>query len=411
MPNAYIVDCVRTAGAKKNGRLREWHPISLGASVIDGLLDRTGIDGALVDDVIMGCVMQVGAQAGNIGRNVVLASKLPESVPGTAVDRQCGSSQQAIHFAAQAVMSGVQDVVIAAGVEHMTAVPIGANVADGYKAGHGLPINDTIKGKYGKRLAERGQVMFSQFEGAELVCEQYDISRADMEDFALLSHQRAAAATKAGIFKKEIVVIQGKDKEGNVVEHAVDEGIRSNISLAAMQKMKPLKELQSKGKMTGRVTAALASQICDGAAAILICNEEGLKKLGLSPKAKIVSLALAAACPVVMLSGPIPATEKAFKQSGLTMDQMDLYEVNEAFAPVPLAWAKALGGKIEKLNVCGGAMALGHPLGGTGCKIMTTLVHSLERTGGRYGVQAICEGGGTANATIIEMCNPTKSKL
>lgn len=410
MPNAYIVECVRTAGGKARGRLRDWHPISLGASVVDALVDRTGIDGNLVDDLIVGCVMQVGAQAGNIGRNIVLASKLPEGVPGTAVDRQCGSSQQAIHFAAQAVMSGVQDVVIAAGVEHMTSVPIGANVADGFKAGHGLPMSQEIKDKYGKRLAERGQKSFSQFEGAELLSEMYDISRAEMEDFAFLSHQRAAAATKAGHFKNEIVPLKGLDKEGNEVIHDTDEGFRANITMASMQKLKALKELQSKGKVTGRVTAALSSQICDGAAAVLICNEAGLAKLGVKPKAKIVTLALAAADPVVMLSGPIPATEKAFKQSGLTMDQMDLYEVNEAFAPVPMAWLKALGGKMEKLNVSGGAMAIGHPLGGTGCKIMTTLVHGLERTGGKYGVQAICEGGGTANATIIEMCGPS-SKL
>merc|ERR1711865_104302 len=409
MPNAYIVDCVRTAGGKAKGRLRDWHPISLGASVLDALVDRNGMDGALVDDVIVGCVMQVGAQAGNIGRNMVLASKLPESVPGTAVDRQCGSSQQAIHFAAQAVMSGFNDVVIAAGVEHMTSVPIGANVADGFKAGHGLPVEDTIKGKYGARLAERGLKMFSQFEGAEILAEQYELTRDEMEDFALKSHQRAAAATEAGPFKNEIVPIMGKDREGLEVVHETDEGFRANIKIEQMQKLKPLKELQSKGKVTGRVTAALASQICDGAAAVLICNEAGLKKLGLSAKARIVGMSLAGADPVVMLSGPIPATEKVFAQTGLTIDQMDLYEVNEAFAPVPLAWAKAVGADLNKLNVTGGAMALGHPLGGTGCKIMTTLIHALERTGGRYGVQAICEGGGTANATIIEMM--PKSKL
>lgn len=404
MPNAYIVEAVRTAGARQGGRLREWHPISLGAAVIDSLVDRTGIDGALVDDVIVGCVTQVGAQSGNIGRNIVLASKLPETVPGTSVDRQCGSSQQAIHFAAQAVMSGVQDVVIAAGVEHMTSVPIGANVADGFKAGHGLPMSDDIMDKYGEALKARGQRMFSQFEGAELVAEKYDISREDMDSFAVASHAKALNATEKGYFKAEIVPLEGKEKgSDDIVIHDKDEGIRPSTTMEGLAKLKDMKSVTSKGKMSGRVTAGTSSQICDGSAAMLICNEEGLKKLGLKPKAKIISLTLAGSDPVMMLAGPIPASEKALKKANLKIEDMDLYEVNEAFAPVPLAWAKALNADLDKLNVNGGAMALGHPLGGTGCKIMTTLLYELERRGGRYGLQAICEGGGTANATIIEM--------
>lgn len=403
MPNAYIVGAVRTAGGKKKGRLSKWHPIALGAAVLDALVERTGIDASQIDDVIVGCVSQVGAQAGNIGRNMVLASsRIPESVPGTSVDRQCGSSQQAIHFAAQAVMSGVQDVVIAAGVEHMTSVPIGSNIADGYKAGHGLPFSDAINAKYGKRLAERGQRMFSQFEGAEIVAEQYCITREEMERFAVSSHAKALHARKAGYFKREIVPLTGTDKQGREVVHAEDEGIRPATSMKALAKLKAIKNTTSKGKLSGIITAGLASQICDGAAALLICNEAGLKKLGLRPRARIVSLALAGADPVAMLTGPIPASEKALARAGLSISDMDLYEVNEAFAPVPLAWAKALGADMSKLNVNGGAMALGHPLGGTGAKLMTTLLHEMERRGVRYGIQAICEGGGTANATIIE---------
>jgi len=404
MPNAYIVEAVRTAGGRPGGRLREWHPITLGAVVVDELVNRTGIDGALVDDVIVGCVTQVGAQSGNIGRNIVLASKLPETVPGTSVDRQCGSSQQAIHFAAQAVMSGVQDVVIAAGVEHMTSVPIGANVADGFKAGHGLPMSDDLNEKYGPALKARGQRMFSQFEGAELVAEKYDITREDCDSFAVASHAKAVNATEKGYFKREIVAIEGKEKGSDeVCIHDKDEGIRPATSMEGLGKLKDMKSITTKGKSSGRVTAGTSSQICDGSAAMLICNEEGLKKLGLKPKAKIIALTLAGTHPVMMLAGPIPASEKALAKANLTIEDMDLYEVNEAFAPVPLAWAKALNADLDKLNVNGGAMAIGHPLGATGCKIMTTLLHELERTNGRYGIQAICEGGGTANATIIEM--------
>jgi len=352
-------------------------------------------------------VSQLGGQAGNIGRNMVLGSKrIPESVPGTTVDRQCGSSQQAIHFAAQAVMSGVQDVVVAAGVEHMSSVPIGSNVADGFKNGRGLPYSEELGEKYGERLAERGQRMFSQFEGAEILAEKYEISREEMDAFAVASHAKAQNATTKGYFAKEIVPLTGTDKQGNEVVHDRDEGIRPQTNMASLAKLKSVKAQQSKGKHTGVITAGLASQICDGAAAILICNEAGLAKLGVKPKAKIISLALAGDDPVEMLGGPIPATKSALKRSGLSLKDMDLYEVNEAFCSVPLAWAKVLGADMDKLNVNGGAMALGHPLGGTGAKLMTTLVHEMERRGSRYGLQAICEGGGTANATIIERVGP-----
>eukprot|EP00924_Labyrinthula_sp_SR-Ha-C_P013999 augustus_masked-scaffold_5-processed-gene-20.23-mRNA-1 protein AED:0.01 eAED:0.01 QI:0/-1/0/1/-1/1/1/0/400 len=393
MPSAYIVEAVRTAGGKKKGRLREWHPVDLAATCLDELVERTGIDGAQVDDVIMGCVDQVGAQSGNIGRYAVVASKkLPLSVPGTTVDRQCGSGQQALHFACQAVMSGVQDCVIAAGVEHMTKIPIGSNVMDGFKLGRGIASDSQgIQDKF-------PDVHFSQFEGAELLAQKYNLTKEELDEFGYQSQIKAHKATQAGKFKDEIVVLKGVDKEGNPVEHATDEGIRPGVSLDAMKKLKTLKQ-------GGLITAATSSQICDGAAAVMICNEAGLKKLGLKPRAKVIGLALAGDDPVVMLGAPIPATRNVFKQTGLTMDQMDLYEVNEAFASVPVAWAKELGADFGKLNVNGGACGLGHPLGATGVKIMTTLLYELEKRGGKYGLQAICEGGGTANATIIEICS------
>ena len=316
--------------------------------MLDAVVERSGIDGKHIDDVIVGCVTQSGAQAGNIARNMVLASsKVPESVPGTSVDRQCGSSQQAIHFAAQAVMSGVQDVVIAAGVEHMTSVPIGGNIAAGFKAGHGLPMDETMRGKYGKRLEERGQRMFSQFEGAEILAEKYKITRKEMDAFAVASHAKAVKATKNGYFVKEIVPLKGTDKNGNTVIHDKDEGIRPGTNMASLAKLPSMKKIQSGGKLDGMITAGLSSQICDGAAAILICNEAGLKKLGVRPRAKIVSLALAGDDPVMMLGGPIPATQSALERAGLSMKDMDIYEVNEAFCSVPLAWAKALDAELR----------------------------------------------------------------
>lgn len=389
--NAYIVECCRTASGRKKGALREWHPADLGAAVVDDLIDRTGIDGKDIDDVIFGCVSQIGAQAGNVARNVVLSSKkLPISVPGTSVDRQCGSGQQALHFACQAVMSGVQDAVICGGVEVMTTVPIGSNVMDGMAAGRGMPFNSSgIQEKY-------PGIMFSQFKGAELLAKNHGITREELDEFGYNSQRKAAAATKANKFDKEITPVKGVDKEGNETLHKHDEGIRPNVSLDKMKKLKTLDK-------QGIITAATSSQIADGASAILICNEKGLQKFGLKPKARVIGLSLAGADPVVMLGGPIPATKNVFKQTGLSMKDMDLYEVNEAFASVPVAWAKALGADFDKLNVNGGACALGHPLGSTGTKLMTTLVYELERRGGRYGLQAICEGGGTANATIIEM--------
>mmetsp|Transcript_6863 Transcript_6863/g.12120 ORF Transcript_6863/g.12120 Transcript_6863/m.12120 type:complete len:403 (+) Transcript_6863:130-1338(+) len=387
---AYIVECVRTAAGKKNGALRDWQSPDLGAAVLDELVTRTGIDGGQIDEVICGCVSQIGMQGGNIGRMSVLASKkIPESVPGTSVDRQCGSGQQSIAFAAQCVMSGVQDVVVAMGVENMSKVPIGSNIMDSYKLGRGLASES--KGIQEKRPG----VQFSQFMGAELLAKKYDITRDDLDELAVSSHSKATAATKEGKFKKEIVPLEGKNKQGEVITHDSDEGIRPNTTLEGLKKLKVLQE-------GGRITAGSSSQISDGAAALLICNEKGLKKLGLKPRAKIVQIAGAGSDPVIMLEGPIPATKKAFEKSGLTMKDMDIYEVNEAFASVPLAWVKALGADLNKLNVNGGACALGHPLGCTGVKLMTTLVHELDRRGGKYGIQAICEGGGTANATIIE---------
>lgn len=397
------MDCVRTAGGKKNGTLSKWHPADLGATVVDALLDRTKMEGSKVDDVIFGCVSQVGAQAGNIGRFVVLASKLPQTVPGVSVDRQCGSSQQAVHFAAQAVMSGVQDVVIAGGVEMMSSVPIGSNVTDSVKLGRGIPVSDAIRAKYPPKQGP----MFSQFVGAEMLAQKCNISREELDKFAFTSHQRAAAAIKAGAFKNEIVPVKGvAPKTKEAVEHTQDEGVRANISLEKLQKLPVLAK-----DPAARITAGTSSQICDGASAVLICNEAGLKKLGLTPRAKIVSLALAGTDPVLMLYGPVPATKSALAKANLTMKDLDLYEVNEAFGSVPLAWIKELGGDMKKLNVNGGAMALGHPLGATGTKLLTTLVNSLEARKKRYGCLAICEGAGTANALIIERVSGPQAKL
>ncbi|CAE8605089.1 unnamed protein product [Polarella glacialis] len=405
---AYIVDACRTAGGKKNGALSGYHPADLGASVCDALIERTKADPKLVEDVIFGCVSQVGAQAGNIARNVVLASRLlPESVPGQAVDRQCGSSQQAIHAAAQAVMSGVHDIIIAGGVEAMSAVPIGASIIDGVKAGHGNPMSDSMFKKYEEQLKgfkEYGMSdkAFSQFAGAEMLGKKYGLSREDVEKFAVASHKRSQAATQAGKFKAEIVPLPVKRSQGESTGmHTEDEGIRPGTTLEGLAKMNALFP-------NGILTPATASQICDGAAALLICNERGLKKLGLQPIARIHGMALAGSCPVIMLEGPVPASQTVLQKVGMKIQDIDLYEVNEAFATVPLAWCKAMGAEFEKLNVNGGAMALGHPLGGTGAKLMTTLLYELQRRKGRFGLLAICEGGGTANATIIEMLPAAK---
>ena len=389
---AYIVEAVRTAGGKRDGILSLWHPADLGAKVLDELVTRLDMDPALVDDVVFGCVDQVGAQSGNVARNAILSSSFPESVPGTSVDRQCGSSQQAIHFAIQAVMSGTQDIVIGGGVEVMSMVPIGAAVKDGYDAGHGLPFDsEGMKERY-------PGVFFSQFTGAELVADKWNLSREDLDKFALESHQKAAHATESKYFDREILPVEGRNAEGMNDLVMADEGIRFDASLDKLAGLNPVTE-------GGVITAGNASQITDGAAAVMVCNDAGLKKIQANPRAEIVSISVVGDDPVFMLTGPIPASIQALKTANLTIDDMDLYEVNEAFAPVPLAWAEDLKADRSKLNVNGGAMALGHPLGATGAKLMTTLLHEMERRESTYGLQAICEGGGTANATILKIIN------
>ncbi|HWH21986.1 MAG TPA: acetyl-CoA C-acetyltransferase [Allosphingosinicella sp.] len=384
MAEAYIVDAVRTAGGRRGGALKGWHPADMAAEILNALVDRTRIDPAAIDDVIMGCVSQAGEQAFHVGRNAVLASKLPESVPAVTIDRQCGSSQQSIHFAAQAVMSGTQDVVIAAGVESMTRVPMGLPFT--------LPMQQGIgEGPFSKRIQERfGVAMFSQFQGAEMIAEKYGFSRDELDAFALESHRKAASATQAGAFADEIVPLK---VDGG--EHRTDEGIRYDATLEGISSVKLLQE-------GGRISAANASQICDGASGVLIVSEQALEAHGLAPMARIHNLTVTAGDPVIMLEEPIPATEKALARAGMKIDDIDLFEVNEAFAPVPLAWLRATGADPAKLNVNGGAIALGHPLGASGAKLMATLVHALKRRGGRYGLQTMCEGGGIANVTIVE---------
>ena len=390
MSEAYIVAAVRTAGGRRGGRLAGWHPVDLAAQVLNELVDRSGIDPALVEDVFMGCVSQVGEQSTNVARNAVLASKLPQSVPGTSIDRQCGSSQQAVHFAAQAVMSGVMDVVIAAGVESMTRVPMFSPTVLAQKAGMGNYQSPGINRRY-------DNVVFSQFMGAEMIAKKYGFSKDDLDEYALLSHRRAAAATAAGSFKDEILPVAVLDADGSPTGemHAIDEGVRANATLKGIQSVKLLQE-------GGVITAANASQICDGATGVMIVNERGLKALGVKPLARIHQMTMIGHDPVIMLEAPLPATERALKKAGMKIDDIDLYEVNEAFASVPLAWLKALGADPDRLNVNGGAIALGHPLGASGTKLMTTLVHALGQRGKRYGLQTMCEGGGMANVTIIE---------
>ena len=388
MADAYIVAAVRTATGRKKGRLSDIHPVDMGAVVVDELVDRTGIPSDKVDDVIFGVVSQIGSQANNLGRNVAMSSKLDLEVPGTTVDRQCGSSLQAIQFGAQAVMSGTQDVIICGGVEAMSTVEIGSNIRDGLEHGRGIPKGERLELQY-------PGIQFSQFDGAELLAEKYDITRDDLDAFGLLSHERAAHATESGYFKDEVVPLNIKLEDGSLDVHDIDEGIRPEASLEAMQGLNSLRE-------GGVITAGTASQISDGAAAIMVANEDAVKKFNLPVRAKIHSLAVIGSDPVIMLEGPIPATQKALEKAGLSIDDIDLFEVNEAFGSVPLAWAKALNADQEKLNVNGGGQALGHPLGGTGAKLMTTLVHELERREAQYGLVAICEGGGTANAMIIE---------
>jgi acetyl-CoA C-acetyltransferase len=390
MAEAYIVAAVRTAGGKRNGKLSGWHPADLAAAVLDELIARTGCDPALVEDVIMGCVGQAGEQAVNIARNAVMASKLPESVPATSVDRQCGSSQQALHFAAQAVMSGSMDVVIAAGVESMSRVPMGLPSALAAKAGMGTYISPNMARRY-------PGVQFSQFIGAEMVARKYGLTRDQVDAYALQSHQRAIAATRGGAFAAEILPLAVRMNDGTETGemHAADEGIRFDASLASIAGVKLLQE-------GGVCTAANASQICDGAAGLMVVNERGLKALGLTPLARVHHMTVIGGDPVVMLETPIPATAHALKKAGMSINDIDLFEVNEAFASVPVAWLQATGADPAKLNVNGGAIALGHPLGGSGAKLMTTLLHGLIARGARYGLQTMCEGGGLANVTIIE---------
>ncbi len=390
MAEAYIVAAARTAGGRKGGKLSGWHPADLAGQVLNALIDRTGADPALVEDVIMGCVGQAGEQAGNIARNAVLASRLPQSVPGTSVDRQCGSSQQALHFAAQAVMSGVMDVVIAAGVESMTRVPMGLPATLPAQHGFGVPMSPAMQARY-------PNVKFSQFMGAEMIARKYELSREQLDRYALESHQRAAAATRAGRFAAEIVPVEVRtaDGAGDGDMHTTDEGIRYDATLEGIASVKLIAE-------GGRVSAASASQICDGAAGLMVVNEAGLKKLGVKPLARIHHMTVIGHDPVIMLEAPLPATLHALKKAGMTIGDIDLFEVNEAFAPVPVAWLQATGADPARLNVNGGAIALGHPLGGSGAKLMTTLVHALHAQGKRYGLQTMCEGGGLANVTIVE---------
>jgi acetyl-CoA C-acetyltransferase len=392
MSEAFIVAALRTAGGRKGGRLAGWHPADLAAQMLDALVERNDIDPASIDDVILGCVGQAGEQSFNIARNAVLASKLPESVPGVSVDRQCGSSQQALHFAAQAVMSGAQDLVIAGGVESMTRVPMGLPATLPFKHGFGSYMSPALQARY-------PGVQFSQFMGAELLAKKYELSKDALDRYALQSHRRAAAATREGRFEEEIVPVEVRNADGVPTgeTHAADEGIRFDASLEAIAAVKLLQE-------GSRITAATSSQICDGAAALLVANERGLKTLGhaVKPLAIVRQMTVVGHDPVVMLEGPVPATPVALRKAGLKIDDIDLFEVNEAFASVPLAWLKATGADPARLNVNGGAIALGHPLGASGAKLMTTLVHALAARGARYGLQTMCEGGGLANVTIVE---------
>jgi acetyl-CoA C-acetyltransferase len=380
MAEAFIVDAVRTAGGRRDGALKDWHPVDLGAAVLNALVKRSGIDPAAIDDVIVGCVSQLGEQSCHVGRNIVLASSLPETVPAVTIDRQCGSSQQSIQFAAQAVMSGTQDVVIAAGVESMSRVPMGTPVFLPLQAGIGT-------GPWPKSVQDRfGVTEFTQFRGAEMMAKKYGLSREALDAFALGSHRKAAAATQAGAFDAEIVQIG---------DHRSDEGIRYDASAEGLAGLKTLVP-------DGVITAGNASQICDGAAAVLVVSERALKDHALKPLARIDQFTVTAGDPVIMLDEPIRATRTALERAGRKIEDIDLYEVNEAFAPVPLAWLREVGADAEKLNVHGGAIALGHPLGASGAKLMATLVHELHRHDKRFGLQTMCEGGGIANVTIIE---------
>ncbi len=390
MATAYIVDAVRTAGGRRGGRLAGIHPVDLAAATLDALVVRSGIDPAAIEDVIMGCVSQGGEQANQVGRMAVLASKvLPQSVPAVTIDRQCGSSQQAIQFAAQAVISGTQDVVIAAGVESMSRVPMGSTTMLFMKEGLGSSRSPGIAENY-------PGPGWTQFAGAEMIVKKHGFTKDQLDRFALKSHQNAKAATESGAFTAEIVPIEIETPEGAAL-HTVDEGIRMDATLESIAGVKLLSE-------GGSITAASSSQICDGASAVLVVSEAALKRYNLTPLARIHTLTVTAGDPVIMLEEPLFATDKALAKAGMKIGEIDLYEVNEAFASVPLAWLKHTGADPERLNVNGGAIALGHPLGASGTKLMATLVHGLKARGGKYGLQTMCEGGGVANVTIVEMC-------
>jgi len=381
MAEAYIIDAVRTPIGRKKGSLAELHPADLGAHPIKGLTDRLDFDAGAVDDVVWGCCDTIGPQAGDIGRSVWLVAGLPQHVPGTTVDRQCGSSQQALHFAAQGVLSGTQDLVVAGGSQAMNAIPISAAMYAGQPYGFDNPFN-TSPGW----VARYGDGLLNQINSAEMIADKWDISREEMEEFALASHQRAQAATDNGWFKDEIAPLNGLEQ---------DETIRPTTTLEGLSQLKVIQE-------DGKVTAGVSSQNCDGAAAMLVASEQAVKDHGLKPRARVHHISVRADDPVWMLTAPMPATEHALKKAGMTVDDIDLFECNEAFASIPMAWMKELGIPHEKVNIHGGAIALGHPLGGTGARLMTTLLNALERTGGKYGLQTMCEGGGQANVTIIE---------
>jgi len=389
MPTAVIVDAVRTPGGKRNGKLKNWNAVDLASEALIALQQRNDLDPELVEDVIMGCVMQVGEQSLNVGRNAVLAAGWPESVPSTTIDRQCGSSQQAMHFAAQGVMAGAYDLVVASGIEAMTRTPMGSSVVRDL----GFPFGPRVMARY----APIGGLV-SQGIGAEMIADQWGISREDLDAFSAQSHQRAAQATAEGRFENEIVKIAIRDDEGNATDEIMssDEGIRPDSSVESLGKLKPA------FKEDGKVTAGNSSQITDGASAVLIMSEEKAAELGYTPRARFHSFALAGVDPVTMLTGPIPATRKVLDKSGLSIEDIDLVEINEAFASVVLAWEKEIKPDMSKVNVNGGAIALGHPLGASGAKLTATLLNELERSGGRYGLVTMCEGGGMANATIIE---------
>jgi acetyl-CoA C-acetyltransferase len=376
---AYIVGAVRSPIGKRNGGLSSVHPVDLAAHVLQELIARTGVDPSAVEDVIMGCVSQVGPQAIDIARNAWLSAGLPENVPGVTIDRQCGSSQQAVHFAAQGVLSGTQDLVVAAGVESMSMVPMGSTVALPHKEGMALPFGQGWRDRYGDQE-------ISQFRGAQLMCEKWGIKRAELEEFSLESHARAIRAIDEGRFDREITPVGGV---------TTDEGPRRDSTLEKMAELKPLRP-------GWELTAATASQISDGSAALLIASPAAVRRHGFTPRARIHALAVTGSDPVYMLTGPIPATELALSRGHLSVDDIDVFEVNEAFAPVLIAWSRDTGASLERTNPNGGAIALGHPLGATGAILMTKLLHELERTGGRFGLQTMCEGGGQANATIIE---------